>query len=79
MTREDVRNRFPVGTKVMATIYPLRHLNIWEPQHAVVHSVTSEDKIREGYRFGVIVSYKDKLYWVSPEDVNEVENAESEG
>lgn len=73
MTREEIRNRFPAGTEVMATIYPLRHLGIWEPQRAVVHSVVSEDEIRKGYRFGVIVLYKNEIYWVRPEDVKEVQ------
>lgn len=67
--REEVRDKFPAGTEVTATIYPLRHHDIWEPQRAVVHSVTSEDEICKGYRFGVIVSYKDELYWIKPEDV----------
>ena len=70
--REEIRNRFPAGTEVMAIIYPLRHRNIWEPQRAVVDSVVSEDKIRQGYRFGIRVLYEDKVYWVKPEDVEEV-------
>ena len=73
MTREETRNRFPVDTEVMAIIYPLRHFNVWEPQRAVVHSIVSEDEIKEGYRFGVRVLYRDEVYWVSPEDVKVVE------
>ena len=73
MTREEVRNRFPVGTEVMAIIYPLRHIGIWEPQRAVVHSVVSEDEIRKGHRFGIRVQYEDNVYWVAPADVKGVE------
>jgi hypothetical protein len=74
MTREEVRNRFPAGTEVMAVIYKLRHIGVWEPQRAVVHSVVSEDEIRKGYRFGIRVLYnEDELHWVSSKDVMEIE------
>ncbi len=64
MEREEVRNRFPVGTVVMATIY-----NIWEPQLAVVHSWVSEREVRKGNQFGIRVLYKNEVYWVAPKDV----------
>ncbi len=73
MTREEVRKRFPVGKEVMATIYSLRHMNIWEPQRAIVHSVTSENEVRKGYRFGIRVLFMDEIHWVAPEDVKEIE------
>lgn len=74
MTREEkVRKKFPAGMEVMATIYSLRHLNIWEPQRAIVESVVSEEEIRQGYRFGVRVLYEGKVHWVKPEDVKEIE------
>ncbi len=67
-SREETRKKFPAGTKVMAVLYNLRHENIYDPQPCEVVKCTTEEECKEGYRFGVIVKFNDREYWVLPED-----------
>lgn len=66
--REDVRRNFYPGRKVKAVIYALRDQDIWEPQDAIVDSCVTEEDVKNGYRFGIMVKYDGKVYWVEPSD-----------
>ena len=71
-SRDKIRNEFPIGTKVNAILYDLRHKGIWEPQQVIVVGSTSEKDIKDGYRFGLHVEYEGHKYWVLPDDVTKV-------
>lgn len=70
--REDMRKEFYPGRKVKAVIYALRRNDIWDPQDAIVDHCVTEDDIRNGYRFGIMVNYNGNVYWVEPSDCKSV-------
>ena len=70
--RENMRKEFYPGRKVKAIIYALRGKGIWEPQDAIVDSCVSEEECKSGYRFGIMVKYDGKVYWVDPSDCKSV-------
>ena len=71
--REILRKKFPKGTKVKAVLYDLRHKGIWEPQICTVVKCSTEEDIKNGHRFNVMVQYgsDDDYDWycVFPDDV----------
>lgn len=67
--REEIRKKFPKGTKVKAVLYDLRHEGIYDPQVCEIIGCISEKNIEDGCRFGVKVKYNGKKYWVDPDDV----------
>lgn len=67
--RDSIRKKYPVGTFVFAPIYGLRDKIGYEPKWVKVIGHTSEEKCKEGYRFGVHVEYDNKPHWVLPQDI----------
>lgn len=64
--RDDIREEFYPGRKVKAIIYALREENIFEPQDAIVDSCVTEEEVKYGRRFGILVNYDGHVYWVEP-------------
>ena len=68
----EIKKEFSIGSYVLATIYNLRHKGIYEPQKVKIVRFVSDEQMKQGYRFGIIVEYNEHEYWVRPADVKNI-------
>jgi len=64
----EVSRMFPVGSMVDVPIYAIRHLTKDNIRTCKVTGYVTEERVNEGYQFGIFVEYEGKEYWVHPSD-----------